>query len=673
MRKSFFSLFICALCGVTVNAQPLSSNTMEQKLAAAQLAEIQQNYAGALEWYRKMYDDERTKETALKIAELSYYLRDYDDAESYLKRVLRRDRDNEYWKNRFLYGKVHKEMGNYDLALEEFRLYLELEENDSMITETKFELAGIELLKGIDENIETQVKPLSTKVNSASGEFSPVRYNDGSLYYASFNRKDEIEVDKSDDEFHMKIHMAQKGDKDFSKGEALDQKINRKGFHSSTVSFSPDGRVMYFTRVQTEGTLVTTSRIMISYLKDSGWSAPVEAVDLNGDWNSKHPVHGQLFGNDVLFFVSDMEGGEGGFDIFYATIRGDGSFATPVNLGPAINTPRDEMTPYYLDGTLYFSSNGYPTIGGFDIFYSTWDGTKWSPVENMGMGYNSSYDDIYLSFNEDGKSGYFTSNRDYDGKKRLRSKTCCDDIFEFQIRDIVIDLLATVVDSAGPLAGATIKLTDNTAPEDFPPVTKTNALGHTFQFLLESDHSYKAVVTKEGYYPDSVSFNTAGILDSYTVRRTIELKPKPTFTTEIVTINQPIRLNNIYYDFDDYKILPDAEKDLQLLLDLMNEYDDMVIELSSHTDSRGISRYNESLSQRRAQSATDWLLERGVAEERIKAVGYGEKQILNRCVDGVRCSEEEHQLNRRTEFKIIAGPQSIEIRREITTPVGNDQ
>ena len=139
----------------------------------------------------------------------------------------------------------------------------------------------------------------------------------------------------------------------------------------------------------------------------------------------------------------------------------------------------------------------------------------------------------------------------------------------------------------------------------------------------------------------------------------------PESDIEIVTINEPIRLNNIYYDFDDDKILPDAEKDLMTLKGLLDKYPDMVIELSSHTDSRGDDTYNEKLSQRRANSAKKWLLAKGVNSARIVPKGYGEEKILNQCTNGEECTEEEHRFNRRTEFKIIAGPTTIEIKKEV--------
>jgi peptidoglycan-associated lipoprotein len=304
-------------------------------------------------------------------------------------------------------------------------------------------------------------------------------------------------------------------------------------------------------------------------------------------------------------------------------------------------------------------------MGGYDIFYAVWNGTDFTGLTNMGYNYNSSADDMFLRFDKSGRTGYLVSNRPDKDKKKMKSIYCCDDIYSLVLRDLIIDLNALVVDTEdGMIDGATVELIDLTAGGE--PTSKTNFTANNFNFLLDSDRKYKAVITHPDYYPDSTSFNTLGIIDDYSVKKTVKLKMKPKEPeTEIVSINQPIRLNNIYYDFDDTKILSDAERDLNVLYDLMEEYPDMVIELSSHTDSRGTTPYNKDLSQRRANSAKEWLVREGIASERIQPVGYGESKLVNGCSNGVRCTEEEHQLNRRTEFKIIAGPQTIEIKREI--------
>ncbi len=675
--RSFFSSLILLGCASIVFAQPITTNTFEQKVEAAMEAEDAQNYLGAVEWYEEAYDEIRKergnpqiKKFAGKIAELNYTLRDYNKAEKMYERILKNDEENNYADYRYGYAMTLKAQGKYDVALQEFEKFMTLSDDAQTKEKAKLEVAGIGLVKDLEQNVETSISPLGANVNSPSAEYSPRETSDGVLYYASLNRKKIIEIDGDDLDYHARIYSASRDDKGkFEKAEALNGLVNREDYHNTHLSISPDGRTMYFTRVQTVGTEITMSKIMVSYKRDEGWSAANEIKGVNGDWQSKHPSVGQLYGRNVLFFVSDMDGGEGGFDIYYSNILGDGEFSPPVNLGKKINTKRDDIGPFYYDGTLYYSSNGLPGIGGYDIFYSIWDGGEWSSPENIGYGYNSSYDDLYMSFTSEGNRGYFVSNRPTDDKKRLRSKTCCDDIFEFRIREIVIDLIATVVDeNQVPLTGATITVENITDPINYPSDTKYNSLGHEFQFLLDSDFKYTALISREGYYPDTIEFNTAGILDNYTVNKKVSLKPMPKVEEpedemELVSINEPIRLNNIYYDFDDDKILPDAEQDLTLLYDLMNQYPDMVIELSSHTDSQGDRPYNRKLSQRRADSAKRWLTKKGIADKRIKPVGYGEKVILNHCKDKVKCTDDEHRFNRRTEFKIIAGPTTIEIKR----------
>lgn len=675
MNRIITSLCFTIFAVAVLTAQPIRDTNINQKFEAAKLAEEQGNYAGAFDWYEKAYDEMREtsgrrsnpelKRLALKLAELDYRLRDYEDAEKKYERVLKKDEDNEFAEYRYMYALSLKANAKYTQALEEFNKVISLSEDEETIKMAEFHIEGIESLRTLEPNVETSIRMLDKSINSPSAEYSPRENLDGDLYYGSLNRKTVIEVDdKDDDEYHAKIYVASRNDEGvYEDGEELDQNVNRIGFHNTHLAFSRDGRVMYFTRVQTKGTDISSSLIMVSYRTDSGWSAATPASGINGDWVNKHPAVGQLFGNDVLFFVSDMAGGEGGLDIYYANINSDGSFSAPVNLGKRINTPGDEITPFYYQGTLYFSTESRPTIGGYDIFYSVWDGSEWSEPTNMGLGYNSSADDHYFYIAEGGNRGYFISNRPSKEKKKLRSETCCDDIFAFQIRDIVIDLLAIVVDETdAPVPEATIKLENISDPVNFPPDMKFNSLGNEFQFLLDSDFKYMASITCPGYYPDTISFTTAGIFDNYTVKKKVTLKTKE---KRIVTVNEPIRLDNIYYDFDDYKILPDAEDDLEFLFDLMDEYPDMVIELSSHTDSQGPARYNLELSQKRAESARNWLIKRGVDKDRIKPVGYGEKQILNKCENRVPCTDEEHRFNRRTEFKIIAGPQSIEITREI--------
>lgn len=451
---------------------------------------------------------------------------------------------------------------------------------------------------------------------------------------------------------------------DYNSIGAMDKRFNGAQYQSIYPAFSPSGTRMFFTREAMEGTVILESKIMYSELNKGEWTAPIELPVVNGDFLSKMPSFGELLGREALFFSSDMPGGQGGLDIYYSLINDDGSFELPVNLGKNINTRDDEVTPYFVDGKLFFSSNGFLSLGGFDIYKSSWNGREWSTAENLGKGFNSSVDDLGLTISADGRSGFLLSNRPYQGKKKLDSETCCDHVFKVSARDLVIQLLVEVYDEKGELNDATVELVDVSKVKPLSPETKSNFSGNKFNFLLDPDRSYQAIVTKDGFDSQKVPFTTAGIFDDYTITKKVTLvKAAPEY--EIIKINEPIRLNNIYYDRDDYKILPEAEDDLEKLLDLMNQYPDMVIELSSHTDSRASDKYNIKLSQNRADAAKKWLEKNGIESKRVVPMGYGETMILNKCKNDVNCTEEEHRFNRRTEFKIIKGPKEITIEKKI--------
>lgn len=657
-------------------AQPMTMVDYNTKLQVADLAASEGDYYGAIEWYTKAFEESKDLNLQLAIADLYVLARDFNKAEKIYDRILKRDKKREYEDIRIDFAKALKSQGKYKEALGEYNTILaDAEATDSLKAIARFELKGIEMMDNLAPNLEAIVNFLPGKVNSGSAETSPAIGPDGSLYFSSFNRKKEIILDGSEKDYHAKLFTAEKNDKgEYDKITALPESINRPEFNTAGAAFSRDGKRMYFTRALLQNNNIESSTLFVSTRGDAGWSAPREIGELKGDFIIKHPYVGELFGNEVLFFSSNMLGGMGGYDLYYSQIKGD-SYGIATNLGNVVNTPADEVSPYYNNGTLYFSSNGHPNIGGFDIFYANWNGFNWEGLTNIGFNYNSAYDDLFFRFNESGSSGFLVSNRPNKDKQKMKgSDSCCDDIYGVYIRELVIDLLATVEDQNGSLNGANAEVYDLTLGGY--PETKSNFNGNIFNFPLLADRNYKAIFKKEGYFPDTITFNTNGIVEDKTIKRTIKLKVDPDFgkdEVEIVTINQPIRLNNIYYNYDKSDILPDAEEDLNTLLELMEDYPDMVIELSSHTDARGDDGYNQKLSQRRAESAKTWLTAKGVNKDRIKPVGYGEKVILNKCANNVRCTDAEHRINRRTEFKIIAGPQTIEIKKEIFKDKGGDR
>lgn len=647
---------------LTSQAQPIQKSSYEMMINTAVEAAETGDYLTAIDYFEKAYDESKDLSLKVAIGDMYMLLRNYPKAEKNYNNVLKRDRRDEFYDIRLDWAKALKAQGKYKEAMDELSVFISATDSDSLKNEAKKELKGILLLESLPENIEAAVTFAGEKINSPSAESSPAFYNDGTFYFTSMNSKRPVTLDGEEGEYQSKIYTTTRTlQGDFAEASPLEEAINRVGFYNSGVSFSEDGQRMYFTREKYENNKVESAQIYLSQRKGEKWAPPYPIASLTNESRCRHPYEGDLFGVKVLYFVSDMPGGYGGYDIYYAPINGD-EYGNPVNLGPEINTNHDEFSPFFKNGTLYFSSSGHPGMGGLDNFYSTWNGSVWSKPVNMGYNYNSSYDDLFLRFNQSGTSAAFVSNRTHKDKKKFNNTdTCCDDIYMVQIRDVIIDLKLLVNDNNGPLDNPTVELYEGNGKT--PVETKTNPLSNNLSLLLDSDKEYTVIVLRDGYHPDTLQFNTLGIFDDYTFSKTVTLKPKPVAKRK-VSRNEPIVLKSIYFDFDDDQILPDAEKDLSKLKALMEKYPDMVIELSSHTDSRGNNKYNLDLSQRRANSTKKWLVEEGIAANRIHAKGYGETKLLNKCKDGVKCSDEEHQLNRRSEFKIIAGPQTIEIEVE---------
>jgi peptidoglycan-associated lipoprotein len=671
MKHTLLSIALLFFAALSF-AQPLNKATYSTMISTAEEALANMDYYNALDQYNQAYEERKDKDLIPIIADLHFKLRDYKRAENYYKRVFRkyRGKDPEVDPQiRFNYAIVLKTMGQYDEAIEHLQKVLAETTDEKLKDLTELQITGAEMGKVLRPVPRLRVENAGNNVNTSFSEYSAYLTEDGKeMYYASFQRDDVIILEgKEEENRYATILKAAKSDKGWGDPTALDDRINRPGYHTANITLSPDGRTMYFTRQQMTGNVVSESNIFYSDLTGTDYTAAKEVVGVNGNWIAKHPAIGELFGKEVMFFVSDMQGGEGGFDIYYATYKGNGVFADPVNLGPKINTAADEVTPFYRDGNLYFSSNGHPGIGGYDIFSSIWNGTTWSEPKNMGLGYNSQLDDRYFMIDKEGYHGVLLSNRE--GTRSTHSKTCCDDIYEFTIEKIELDAIVGTfnAESGEPLLNASVQLFELTDNQMTPIDEQSNEKGNVFAFPLLLNKSYVAIANANGFYPDtSEVFNTVGFKESKKLEHRLRLRPmppEPEYEDIEVTINEPIRLNNIYYDFDDDKILPDAENDLNDLKNLMEEYPAIKIELSSHTDAQGKDAYNQELSQRRANSAKAWLVENGIAEERIVPKGYGETQILNQCVNGVTCTDDEHRFNRRTEFKILEGPTTIMMKR----------
>lgn len=666
MRKFSFLLILSIFTNVLVNAQPANSNTPAKlnKAGEEQLAKGQ--YYNALDMYEKSYKELKDKNVAIQIAKTHFLLRDYNKSASWFARILNRDKKNEFLENRVAYGRALKMNGQTSEAAAEFNTYIAGGVDETLKEQARLELQGIAMMEGMKENPSVIIKNIGNTVNNSESQSSPVLDGDV-LYFGSLSDK-ALKKDSKDDGVHYAkiFSSAYSEGKGYEKSTELPEEINREGYHTTNSSLSLDGSIMFFTRTLSEGGLSSESKIYACSKTASGWSPAIEVTGVNGDYLATHPIEGELYGSKVLFFSSNMPGGKGGMDLYYATKIGEVEYSAPVNLG-SINSPGDDITPFYQDGNLYFATDGRPSLGGLDLFTSKWNGSEWSDPTNMGFPINTSVDEFSYKISKDGDRGFLVSNRPDPESKSLKSKTCCDDIYMVNKRKLIIELIALVKDSLNkPIKGASLQLITTKTDGEPDVQTKTNNEGNRLSNVLDKNKAYKVIVSKEGYFPQEISLNTVGIDKDQTIEKEFILRALPPESEfDIITINEPIRLTNIYYNYDDDKILPDAAKDLQVLVDLMTKYPDMVIELGSHTDARGDDNYNIKLSERRAASARRWMMSKGIDGKKIKGKGYGETVILNNCTNGEECSDDEHRYNRRTEFKILEGPTTIEIKKEV--------
>jgi outer membrane protein OmpA-like peptidoglycan-associated protein len=316
-------------------------------------------------------------------------------------------------------------------------------------------------------------------------------------------------------------------------------------------------------------------------------------------------------------------------------------------MGRPINTEGRETFPFISkNGNLYFASDGHPGLGGLDVYVTSPQlESKEQQIINIGKPINSSYDDFTFIVNDETKLGYFASNR----KTGMGS----DDIYRFIQEEIPCDILVDGKvldkDSGAPIQGATVQLLDSENQVVDSMLSEANGDYNFDTANCEEQYIVRAI--KETYNGDEVVFTTPDASKTITNNLQLELTQKPINVGDDLTVL--LELNPIYFDFDRFNIRPDAALELEKVISVMNQYPNMVIDARSHTDSRGIDSYNLSLSDKRAKSTVAYIIGQGIDSSRISGAGYGETQLVNDCGNDAKCSEEAHQLNRRSEFIVI--------------------
>lgn len=418
-------------------------------------------------------------------------------------------------------------------------------------------------------------------------------------------------------------------------------------------AFSPDGKKMFFTKAMQKNESDASAEIFVVARAGGEWTEPQKISFFKDSTISvAHPSIAP--DGETIYFVSDAPNGEGGKDIWKGTLSGaECKFIE--NLGPQINTPGDEMFPVVrTDGTLYFSSNGHPGLGGLDIFKANKIAEQNWSVQHMGIPLNSNYDDFGMTFEGGKEKGFFTSNR---GQTRG-----FDAVWSFELPEMEVLVQGKVLDDKlNPIPDAMVRLVSNT--------------GQNTKVITKKDGSYRIKIDKN---MDCVMLGTArGFLNKTEKLSSNGVKDSKIFTVDLVlpAAFRPVQLDNIFFEFAKWDLTPSSEKGLQDLLGMLNDNPNIIIEISAHTDYVGNNAANLILSQKRAQSVVDYLIKAGVSDKRLVSVGHGEEKpykideslaakyaflpldtlLTEEFILTLSPDEQQtaNQINRRTEFKVL--------------------
>ncbi|MDA0194741.1 MAG: OmpA family protein [Bacteroidetes bacterium] len=566
----------------------------------------------------------------------------------------------------YYYGYSLKENGRYAEASEVLENYLITAEDNRLKKLAEREIKKIEKIDEIKaKESYYRVKNLED-INTKEAEYSPV-YNNGLLYFVS--NRDGGKVFKGTGTPFTDIYtVATIGAKvDLGTLKLLDPMFNDPIVNEGSVTFSPDGKMMIFAKGNNGKNRGTNDvNLYWARFRNNRWTEP-EALNINDtdSWNSTPAMSSD---GRTLYFASNREGGYGGVDLYQAKLSSRGRWVDVKNMGEAINTPGNEMFPYAAeDGKLYFSSDGHPGLGGLDLFVASRE-QGGIVVETLGAPVNSRNDDFGL-FLFDPSKGFFTSNRE--------GGEGDDDIYTFVNNDPNLKVVNYY------LTGTTVT-NDEDESEVILPNTLVKIYGAggeivdeavtaadgRFKFRVYSEEQYNLLAEKADYFVSRDKFSTVGkSLDKSSLT---ELITNVTFETKLhldrIVVEKAIVLENIYYDLNEWNIRSDAAVELDKLVTLLNDNVEISIELGSHTDSRSSDEYNLDLSQKRAQSAVDYIVSKGIERSRMEAKGYGEgtpvmlkrnSQEITLTEDVILAVQDEeqrerlHQMNRRTEFKVL--------------------
>jgi peptidoglycan-associated lipoprotein len=580
----------------------------------------------------------------------------------------------------FWHAYALKSVGSYEAAANEFNEYLKLGTNFDYINRAKNEIENLKVLNDIVNKKNFYEIQNMSDLNTSDAEYSPVIF-DKKLYFTTSRGAEKMHLATGTGFTDIYEYVFDGVTKTSGQAKRLPDLINTADAHEATPTFSKDGNTIFFSRSNTGSKKGGEDCDIYMATKVNGeWTQPVlcPVSDPNA-WDSSPWL---TENGKTLFFSSNREGGNGGNDIYKATLDASGVWGSVTNVGTPINTRGNEQFPYMSkEGKFYFSSDGHPSLGSLDVFCVVKGANGQFQIENVGRPINSSYDDFAI-FYTDTLNGYVSSNRP-GGKGD-------DDIYTF-FNNIVFNV-HYILDGRTffqdkktyplehILSMATVKIVDSKG--DTVATIMSDSLG-AFKQEVKPEENYIFLASKEGYATEKVHFSTVG----KTIPKS-QLHPGENQVDLSMKIVLPKKekgitlvIDNIYYDFDKANIRPDAAIELYKIVEFMQNNTDIKVELSSHTDARGSAVYNRKLAQRRADSAVAYIVKNGISKDRITAKGYGEDKPLviikedstkitltEAYINSLPTKEEQedaHQKNRRTEMTItgISDP-NIKIKKK---------
>ncbi|GAB3500821.1 OmpA family protein [Spirosoma knui] len=604
-------------------------------------------------------------------ARLNYYVAEsyrlsnrFAEAAPYYQKAI--EADTKEVDAHFNYAYALKSQGNYAGALDQLQQYVASAPKTTPKTVLDKARREIETLKAID--VIAKNKALITlknmsNLNSPGTEFAPVIKGEELVFTAS--RKEQVYKNNGLPMLGLyKTKLNQTPDETGSAGppEPFSTNVFQGDVNEGTPAFSKDGKMMVFARGNNgkrKGGLDVD--LYLSRLGEGNvWSQPLRLpISDSTAWDGSPAFSGD---GKTLYFASNRAGGAGGIDLYRTSIDASGRFSRPVNMGRDINTPGDEMFPYVApDAKLYFASDGHPGLGKLDVFVATRSGGV-TRVANMGQPINSPADDFGLIYTKPNE-GYLASNRP-GGKGD-------DDIYFFQegpasdtttiaqntpkdapktVRYFLAGTVSANETPVAPLDSARVRIIDDASGQPIAEVT-TGQPGTFGKYPLQEGKDYTILAERKGYLTRREPFTMQGksIPQIFLTKSQTDTTFNVAILLDRATLNKTFVLENIYYDLDKFNIRPDAAEELDKLVTILKDNPTLKIELSSHTDVRAPDAYNMRLSQNRAKSAVEYIASKGVDASRLVAKGYGETQLI---VKNAK-TEEEHQRNRRTEFKIL--------------------